>query len=355
MLQDEHDAVVGGDDGMRAGFDEMGGGHDGMGGGHGGHRADFQPPAAVMLAHVHSQGDWIVGYRYSNMYMRGNQTGTRPLTTQQALDFLGPVPPGIPGVNTFKMAPISMTMEMHMMPIMRAVTDDLTLYLMPTWLDNTMDMVGRNGAVVRATNGGFSDLSFGTLWRIYHGSSDEMVLTIGLSAPTGDIDNINPVAAGMATPFPYTMRLGHGTWDARPGATYRYFWDRASIGFQGLFDLPMGLNDAHYRVGDEYRVTGWFAYLLDAEKRLAVSYRVEGLWRTDYVGADPRLNPFSMSGANANMRAGQYLNFGYGVTYRLPSRLGLLEAEYVHPVVQDLEGVQGTTVGSLTVRYIKTF
>jgi len=122
-----------------------------------------------------------------------------------------------------------------------------------------------------------------------------------------------------------------------------------------LFDLPMGLNDAHYRVGDEYRVTGWFAYLLDAEKRLAVSYRVEGLWRTDYVGADPRLNPFSMSGANANMRAGQYLNFGYGVTYRLPSRLGLLEAEYVHPVVQDLEGVQGTTVGSLTVRYIKTF
>ena len=122
-----------------------------------------------------------------------------------------------------------------------------------------------------------------------------MVLTVGLSAPTGDIDNINPVAAGMATPFPYTMRLGHGTWDARPGATYRYFWDRASIGFQGLFDLPMGLNDAHYRVGDEYRVTGWFAYLLDAEKRLAVSYRVEGLWRTDYIGADPRLNPFSMS------------------------------------------------------------
>ena len=135
MLQDDHDTMAGGHDGMRAGFDEMGGGH-------GGHRADFQPPAAVMLAHVHSQGDWIVGYRYSNVYMRGNQTGTRPLTTQQALDFLGPVPPGIPGVNTFKMAPISMTMEMHMMPIMRAVTDDLTLYLMPTWLDNTMDMVG---------------------------------------------------------------------------------------------------------------------------------------------------------------------------------------------------------------------
>ena len=75
------------------------------------------------------------------------------------------------------------------------------------------------------------------------------------------------------------MRLGHGTWDARPGITYKYYWERASFGLQGLIDVPLGMNDAHYQVGDEYRVTGWLAYMLDAQKALAATFRVEGVWR----------------------------------------------------------------------------
>ena len=97
------------------------------------------------------------------------------------------------------------------------------------------------------------------------------------------------------------------------------------------------------------------AYLLDAKKALAATFRVEGLWRSNYVGADPQLNPFMMSGADPNMRGGEYLNLGYGLMYRLPRRLGVLEAEFVHPVVQNLRGVQPTTEGAFAIRYVKAF
>ena len=351
----DHDGVAGDHDGVAGDPDGMGGGHDGMGGGQHGHRVDFQPPASVILAHVHPQGDWIVGYRYSNVYMSGNQTGTTPLTTQQALDFLGPVPPGIPGVNTFKMAPISMTMEMHMMPIMCAITDDVTLCLMPTWLDNTMDMVGRNGVIVRSTNGGFSDLPFGALWRIYQGCSDEVVLNIGLSAPTGDIDNINPLARRDGNAVPLHDASGPRNLGCSPRRYLPIFLGPRQHRAPRSVRPANGIQRRPVPGGRRIPRTGWFAYLLDAEKRLALTYRVEGLWRTDYVGADPRLNPYSMSGADANMRGGEYLNFGYGVMCRLPGRLGLIEGEYVHPIVQNLNGVQGTTVGSFAVRYLKTF
>jgi hypothetical protein len=50
------------------------GGMDGMNGGHAGHRADHHTPAFVMYSQVHDAGEWTIGYRYSNMYMRGNKS-----------------------------------------------------------------------------------------------------------------------------------------------------------------------------------------------------------------------------------------------------------------------------------------
>ena len=114
----------------------------------------------------------------------------------------------------------------------------------------------------------------------------------------------------------------------------------------------MGLNDADYRVGDEYRVSAWFAYLLDEDKRLAATFRVEGLWRNNYVGADPRLNPFAMPGNDPDMRGGDYMNLGYGVMYRLPGHLGRLDFEAVTPIVQNVQGVQSGIDWGFAVRYI---
>ena len=166
-----------------------------------------------------------------------------------------------------------------------------------------------------------------------------------------------PMGMGMSMPmvFPYTMRLGHGTWDACPGITYRHYWDHASFGLQGTFDLPMGMNDEQYQVGNEYHVTAWLAYLLDAKKAIAATFRIEGLWRSNYVGADPQLDPTMTSESDPTMRGGDYLNFGYGLMWRLPGHLGVLEGEFVQPIVQNVRGMQETTEASFAVRYVAMF
>ena len=349
------DAIPTGNDNNRSADSEGMGGDsmaddDGMGNGEHSHRVDMCSPAFVMFSHVLEAGNWQTGYRYSNTYMDGNRAGASNLSDQQALDFLGPG-------KMFMMVPTSMTMETHMLPIMRGVTDDVTAYVMPMWMVNMMDMVNRKGMITETANSGFGDLPFGALWRACKGENDELIFNVGFSAPTGNIDSINPMSMGMGAPsrYPYTMRLGHGTWDARPAVTYRYYWDRASFGLQGSFDLPMGLNDLGYQVGDEYRVNAWFAYLLDEDKRLALTFRMEGLWRNNYVGADPGLNLMAMPGNDPNMRGGDFMNFGYGAMYMLPHHLGRLDFEVVTPIVQNVQGVQPGFDWAFATRYLITF
>jgi hypothetical protein len=247
-----------------------------------------------------------------------------------------------------------MTMEMHMVHIMRGITNDVTAYVMPMWMVNTMDHLRRNTTTFRVSNSGFGDLHFGALWRVYDGCSDELIVNIRFSAPTGDIDNRTSVPTGVPSEFPYPMRLGHGTWDALPAITYRAYSERTSIGIQGSLGLPMGTNDSAYRVGNEYRATAWFSYLLDCDKKLAATLRVEGLWRSNFVGADPQLNPALISTADADMRGGEYLNLGYGLMYQLPKG-GRLNVELTNPLVQNLRGVQLETDWSLAASYSKAF
>lgn len=317
-------------------------------------RVDTHAPAFLLGDHVHEVGQWMVEYKYANMFMDGNRAGTTRLTDLQALDFNGPVPPGIPGMTAFGATPTRMTMQMHMLHIMRGVTENVTAYVMPMWMDNSMDHLRRNGTTFTTVNSGFGDLNFGALWRIYDGNTDELILNLRFSAPTGDIDNQTSIPTGMPSEFPYPMRLGHGTWDALPAITYRSYGERHSLGLQGSLGLPMGLNDSNYRVGNEYRVNAWFSYLLDCDKKLAATFRVEGLWRSNYVGADPQLNPNLISTADPDMRGGDILNLGYGVMYMMP-RGGRLNVELSNPIVQNLRGVQLETDWALAASYSKAF
>ena len=239
--------------GNQSGQGDTAGDQGGMGGGQPGHRVDMQGPAFVTGDHVYRAGQWLGAYTYSSAYVDGNRAGATQLTNQQALDFLGPVPPGIPGVDAYMMVPTHGTIETHRLSVMHGITDDLNVYVVPTWMMDTMHMLLRGGATVTSSNGGFSDLPFGVLWRVRKTDADEMILNFGLSAPTGDIDGTYLMPNGMAIRFPYPMRLGYGTWDACPAITYRYFFDRASVAVQGRCNVPMGSNDLDYRVGNEYR------------------------------------------------------------------------------------------------------
>ena len=291
--------------------------------------ADKHAPAGLMGEHIHKPGEWMFEYKYMNMYMDGNQAGTRSIPDAQTFGFDG---------TNMGATPTNMTMEMHMIHIMYGWKENVTLYIMPMLSSLTMDHLRRNGTTFTTHNSGFADLRMGALWRIYEGChDDELILNLGFSVPTGDIDRTTTIPRGVVDELPYPMRRGSGTFDLWPAITYKRLFDWGSIGAQYQAHLPVGHNKENYSVSKDHRLNAWAMWL--PCDRLALSYRVEGLFRSNFTGADPDLNPAVISTARPDMRGGNWVNFGYGAALLVGNGY-LLNFEAVHPVYQYLNGVQ---------------
>jgi len=310
--------------------------------------ADKHVPAGLMGDHIHEPGEWMFEYKYMNMYMDGNRVGTRSVTDQQALTEGQAL-----GTNNGA-TPTEMTMEMHMIHIMYGWTEDVTLYTMIMFNSLTMDHLRNNGTTFTTHNSGIADTAFGALWRVYHRPDRELNLNLGFSVPTGEISTRTTEPSGglVEQELPYPMRRGSGTFNARPGITYKRYLCHGSYGVQLQTDLPIGRNWDDYTVSDEFRLNFWYAHLL--RDRLAVSFRVENLWETNFEGADPELNPAAISTARPDMRGGYWLNFGYGAMLLIGDG-HLLNVEAIHPVYQDLDGIQLETDFQIVASWSKAF
>ncbi len=303
--------------------------------------ADKHAPAGLMGDHVHHQGEMMFEYRYMNMYMDDNLLGTNTLSDAQALTVGQAL-----GTN-FAATPTQMTMEMHMIHAMYGLTDNTTLYVMPMFSSLTMDHIRGPmnpapqgpGSPFTTHNSGFDDMILGALIKLYEGDRDELVFNLGCSVPTGYLDRVSSAPTGglVELELPYPMRRGSGTFDARPGLTYKSYFERISVGGQFQTDLPIGRNDEGYSVGNEWRLNGWISWLFT--DRLAFSYRTEFLWRENFDGADADLVPAQISTARPDFRGGDWINFGYGVMALLGEG-HLLNFEAVHPVYQNVDGIQ---------------
>ncbi len=260
----------------------------GIGASHAGHEhhQGANAPAGVMFSHMLPKaGDFMVGYRY----LYGNQSGdmlhgTDP-ANDQSLVANGCSP------NPCFLATSNMAMHMHMLDLMYAPTDWLTLMLMPQFMDMNMSMRGLNGAPSEniADNnvgnpldprtgaplaigqhiphhvqnghetGGIGDLSMYAMFKLFDNGIHHVHITPGFSAPTGDVDiqlqRNHQVNGGF---IHYGMQLGSGTWDFKPSLTYTGHVDEFSWGAQANGTVRMGdKNKSGYALGDIFQATAW--------------------------------------------------------------------------------------------------
>ncbi|MCQ3828979.1 hypothetical protein HXX02_05950 [Microbulbifer elongatus] len=229
-------------------------------------------PAGVMADHLHQQGEWMLGYRYLRETFSGLYSGSHKTTAAAA------------GHAGYSMVPTTMTMEMHMLDIMYAVSDSLTLMFMPQTMSMEMgmamtgvshdhhmggmgEMSGMNGDGMghdMDMHGSHSHGTSGTgdtvvagLFRIVDNRGYKLHGTLGISAPTGDVDLKN----ADGTFVHYGMQLGTGTWDLMPSLTYTSGHNRLSWGAQANARLPMQEeNDSGFSFGERYGATAWGAY-----------------------------------------------------------------------------------------------
>ena len=96
-------------------------------------RPDGHAPISVMGDHMHEMGEWMVSYRYMSMEMEGLLSGTSSVTSNSQLGTMM-----MPG--DFDMVPTKMTMDMHMLGTMYAISDKWTLMGMLNYLENYVNI-----------------------------------------------------------------------------------------------------------------------------------------------------------------------------------------------------------------------
>lgn len=299
-----------------------------------GHFMTAKEPIGVMGAHSHHEGGWMLSYRFMRMDMEGNRDGTDSVSTP------------LPG---FMVSPLKMTMGMHMLGGMYGVSDDLTLMVMAPILDISMDHRINMGPMMNTEftteADGVGDAKFSAIYDISNNGQQSLLLNMGLSLPTGSIDEkgVTPMTMGADVQMPYPMQLGSGTYDLLPGITWLNNINGSQLGVQARATLRMGDNDNGYTLGDRYMLTSWYSHEVTQAFSSSVRVLAESWGNID--GIDDQLNPMAptvVPTARTDLRGGQRVDLLVGVSWDTGGHLSghRLAAEVGAPVYQDLDGPQ---------------
>ncbi|MCY3985517.1 MAG: transporter [Candidatus Dadabacteria bacterium] len=307
---------------------------------------DDHAPIGVMGDHTHKAGEWMVSYRYGSMKMDGNRDGTNDLTSAEVL-------------SDFMVAPLDMTMEMHMFGLMYGVSDKLTLMGMGSYVRKSMNHVTRMQRKFEVETRGFGDTKLLGLFTVYnsgknsgstHRSRDNIHLNLGISLPTGDTDKRGDTPAGENQKLPYPMQLGSGTYDPIFAVTWVKKYSEWSTGLQSGCVLRFGENNESYRLGNEYGATAWVAKNLS--EYTSLSLRIQGKIRDKIEGRDEELNPNMVPTARPDLSSRKSVRGFAGLNIYKPKGAlsgNRLAIEIGLPLYQDLDGPQLKNDYSFTI------
>ncbi len=332
-------------------------------------RPDTHAPAGVMADHLHSSDELMLGYRFEYASQSSLLQGSKSVSADH-VRMMG-----------YSAIPTSMDMKMHMLDIMWAPNDSLTLMIMPHYMSMDMNMEmtmemhsGPHGhSQMHGTMSmpqdmhadasmimkhdhkveGWGDTQMAALINLWRSGSQQLHTTQGISIPTGSIDQRN--AAGALTH--YSMQLGSGTYDYITNFTYLGFTDRWNWGAQLSAVIRLeNQNNNGYRLGNEVEFTSWASFLITRD--LALNSRLESAWVNEVIGEYNSPHTTASPSDFPMNTGGNLVQWGVGVNYVIPStRLrGLrISAEYLIPVYEKVNGIQLGVDHSFNVALSKSF
>ena len=329
----------------------------------GGPTPDSHAPMGVMGDHTHDSGEWMFSYRFMNMSMDGNKKGSDSISPEEIATTIDNPFAGRPmQPPTLRVVPVEMTTQMHMFGAMYAPNDRVTLMLMANYIDKEMDHITFQGGAGTTRLGtfttqssGWGDIKAGALIRLFEEGNHKVHLNVGLSLPTGSIDEEDDVLTPMNTRptlrMPYAMQLGSGTYDLEPGITYNGRDGLVSWGGQYKAVVRLGENDEDYTLGDKHALTGWGAYRV--LPWMSTSLRLTARTEDSIDGQDPQIVA-PVQTADPDNYGGDFVDLALGANLVGQSgaiRGQRLGAELSMPIYQDYNGVQMEMDWMLTLAY----
>lgn len=297
-------------------------------------------PPSIMSSHIHLAEEAMIGYQYMLMNMKGNLNGVTPVSTDSIL-------------QDFLVAPTEMTMQMHMIHVMRAFTDNLTVMLMLPYTEMWMNHKQADGTTFQHLTRGLGDVAFKANFVAYSDEHHHLTLLGGYSMPTGSLQPKDDHPGSNHTgALPYPMRLGSGTFEFIPGITYFGNWKQLGWGTNTIGRLRLGKNNRNYRLGHQVTNQSWLFYeLLDW---LSPSIGVKTRFRQNIEGADSELLPGQAPTADPLRQGG--LNVSLTAGLNIFASKGLLKGQglgfnFEYPIYQSLAGPQMATTWALSGGY----
>ncbi|MEX1056140.1 MAG: transporter [Natronospirillum sp.] len=314
--------------------------------------------------HLHEAGEFMVSYRLMLMDMEDNQHGSDAISPNEIVTTVPNRFSGMPMMPpTLRVVPTQMETRMHMLGLMYAPSDRMTLMVMLNLLDKNMDLITYMGGMGTNTLGSFStgtdgmgDSSVSMLYGLFNNDSSQLIFNLGLSIPTGDVKETGQILTPMnmrpTVRLPYPMQLGSGTWDLEPGLTYKKdLGDGWRWGAQGKYLTRLDKNDEGYALGDRLMLSNWFSKSLN--DNVSASLRVTYTDLDDISGMDAAI-ALPVQAANPAYSGGERWDLGLGVNIIFPGdhRVAL---EYEATIDQDVNGVQMKMQNMLTLGYQLAF
>jgi hypothetical protein len=298
------------------------------------HHLHGHAPIGVMGDHIHQAGEWMVSYRYMFMRMDENHDGTRSLSDAEVLD------------RGYMVAPTDMDMQMHMIGLMYAPTDRLTLMGMINYVDLSMNHVRSDMAVMnmggpkrfKTTSSGLGDTSLTALFKLTEHSDRILHAGLGLLFPSAGVTESDQIPGPGTTRLPYPMQLGSGSWGLAPSLTYNSLHGLWSWGAQARGTVYLDDNSEGYRLGNRGELTLWSSRQICDWASL--SLRTTASTWGNIHGSDKDLLPLPVPTADPDLRGGSRLDVSLGLNLFDPTHAFQFGAEIGAPVWQDLDGPQ---------------
>jgi len=329
-----------------------------------GSRADLHAPISIMGDHTHKKGEVMISLRSMSMSMSGNVRGSNDISDEEIVTTIANNTSAAP--PTLRIVPQEMTVDMHMLGIMYAPTDALTLMAMASRVDRRMTLTTFQGASGTTPLGdfetqgsGFGDVKVGFLLAAAERNFHKLHFNFVLSIPTGSIEEsdtiLTPAGQQVEVRLPYTMQVGSGTHDVNIGATYNGHDAKSSWGTQLILLARLGTNDEGYSLGDEQNLRAWWQYAWTPS--FSTGLNIQHNHAEDISGSDALISgpvqtadPLNYGGTRTNL----------GVSFNLLGQKGFLKGhrlafEYGVTIDEHRNGVQMSMDDMWTVGYQYAF
>ncbi len=315
----------------------------------------FNPAMGDDIYHIHPAGMWMIDYKFMRMYMSGLRSGTSDVGLENIGYMTSKNQSTFNKAYNYMMIPTIMTMDMHMFMLMYGVTDRLTVMGMATYQVNSMNMLMDMGMGAKPDDPmktrGIGDTELRGIYKI----NNHLTGSLGISLPTGDIEQTFVTMKRPPYRAPYDMQLGSGTFDLKPALTYNDLSGDAkwNWGAQAMYTWHTAKNDNNWKYGDTFKLNGWLQRALGpATSWLRLVFTDTAKIRGHDPEIDKLLDPDMKKGApmpdaDPNNYGGKRIDGAIGLSIKQGNFSAGIEGGI--PLYQDLNGLQLKTKWFMTV------